>query len=63
MRWVPIVFGIALIAVGAVFTFQGYGTLKGSFMTGSRMWLWVGVACIVAGVIVLVVTFVADRSS
>jgi hypothetical protein len=63
MRWVPIVLGIALIAVGAVFTFQGYGTLKGSFMTGSRMWLWVGIACIVAGVIVLVVTFVADRSS
>jgi hypothetical protein len=63
MRWVPIVLSIALIAVGAVFTFQGYGTLKGSFMTGSRMWLWVGIACIVAGVIVLVITFVADRSS
>ena len=63
MRWVPIVLGIGLIAVGAVFTFQGYGTLKGSFMTGSRMWLWVGIACLVAGVVVLVVTFVADRSS
>jgi len=63
MRWVPIVLGIGLIAVGAVFTFQGYGTLKGSFMTGSRMWLWVGIECIVAGVVVLVVTFVADRSS
>ena len=37
MRWIPIVLGIGLIAVGAVFTFQGYGTLKGSFMTGSRM--------------------------
>jgi hypothetical protein len=63
MRWVSIVLGIGLIAVGAVFTFQGYGTLKGSFMTGSRLWLWVGIACLVAGVIVLVVTFVADRSS
>jgi hypothetical protein len=63
MRWVPIVLGIGLIAVGAVFTFQGYGTLKGSFMTGSRLWLWVGIACLVAGVVVLVVTFVADRSS
>jgi hypothetical protein len=63
MRWVPIVLGVGLIAVGAVFTFQGYGTLKGSFMTGSRTWLWVGIACLVAGVVVLVVTFVADRSS
>jgi len=63
MRWIPIVLGIGLIAVGAVFTFQGYGTLKGSFMTGSRMWLWIGIACLVAGVVVLVVTFVADHSS
>jgi len=63
MRWVSIVLGIGLIAVGAVFTFQGYGTLKGSFMTGSRLWLWVGIACLVAGAVVLVVTFVADRSS
>ena len=63
MRWVPIVFGVGSIVVGAIFTFQGYGTLKGSFMTGSRIWLWVGIACIVAGVVVLVVTLVADRSS
>ena len=53
MRWVPIVLGIGLIAVGAVFTFQGYGTLKGSFMTGSPVGLWIGVACIVTGVVVL----------
>jgi len=63
MRWIAVVLGIGLIAVGAVFTFQGYGTLKGSFMTGSRLWLWVWIGCIVAGVVVLVVTFVADRSS
>jgi len=25
--------------------------------------LWIGIACLVAGVVVLVVTFVADRSS
>jgi hypothetical protein len=62
MRWIPFVLGIGLIAVGAVFTFQGYGTLKGSFMTGSRMWLWVGIACIVAGAIALVITFIARRS-
>ncbi len=62
MRWIAIALGIGLIAVGAVFTFQGYGTLKGSFMTGSRMWLWVGVASVVAGVVVLVITFVANRS-
>jgi hypothetical protein len=62
MRWIAVVFGIGLIAAGAVWTFQGVGTLKGSFMTGSRMWLWIGIACIVVGVVVLVVTFVTDRS-
>ncbi|MDP9301683.1 MAG: hypothetical protein M3P43_12450 [Actinomycetota bacterium] len=61
MRWIAVVLGIGLVAVGAVFTFQGYGTLKGSFMTGSRMWLWVGIAFVVAGLVVLVITFVANR--
>ena len=49
MRWIQPVLGVLLIAVGAVWTFQGYGTLKGSFMTGSPMWLWIGIACIVVG--------------
>jgi hypothetical protein len=62
MRWIAVVLGIGLLAVGAVFTFQGYGTLKGSFMTGSRMWLGIGIACIVAGAVALVITFVTDRS-
>ena len=61
MRWIAIVLGIGLIAVGAVFTFQGYGTLKGSFMTGSRMWLWVGIACVLVGMVVLVLALVANR--
>ena len=61
VRWIAIVLGIGLIAVGAVFTFQGYGTLKGSFMTGSRMWLWVGIACVLVGMVVLVLALVANR--
>ncbi len=62
MRWIAVVLGVGLIAAGAVWTSQGYGTLKGSFMTGSRMWLWIGIACIVLGVVVLVVTFFTNRS-
>jgi hypothetical protein len=60
MRWIAVVLG--LIAAGAVWTFQGYGTLKGSFMTGSRMWFWIGIGCLVAGAVVLVITFVTNRS-
>jgi hypothetical protein len=39
---------------GAVWTLQGIGLLKGSFMTGSALWLWIGVACVVVGVPVAV---------
>ena len=62
MRWIGVVLGVGLILAGAVWTFQGYGTLKGSFMTGSRMWLWIGITCIVVGAVVLVITFVTNRS-
>lgn len=62
MRWIAVVLGVGLILAGAVWTFQGYGTLKGSFMTGSRMWLWIGIACIVVGAVVLVIRFVTNRS-
>lgn len=62
MRWIAVVLGVGLIFAGAVWTFQGYGTLKGSFMTGSHMWLWIGITCIVVGAVVLVITFVTNRS-
>jgi hypothetical protein len=54
MRWIQPVLGVLLIAVGAVWAFQGYGTLKGSFMTGSPMWLWIGIACILVGAVLLI---------
>ena len=53
MRWIQPVLGVLLIAIGAVWTFQGYGTLKGSFMTGSPVWLWIGIACVVVGAVLL----------
>jgi len=56
MRWIQPVLGVLLIAVGAVWTFQGYGTLKGSFMTGSPVWLWIGIACVVVGAVLLIRT-------
>jgi len=41
--------GAVLLAAGSVWTFQGIGALKGSFMTGEPVWLWIGLACIVTG--------------
>jgi hypothetical protein len=53
MRKLALVVGILLLVVGAVWTFQGYGTLKGSFMTGSPAWMWIGIACVVVGALLL----------
>jgi hypothetical protein len=51
--------GAGLIVIGAVWVLQGYGTITGSFMTGSPMWMWIGVACVAAGLALIV----AARSS
>lgn len=48
------VIGIVAIVVGAVWVGQGLGYLPGSFMTGNRFWFWVGAACVLVGLAVLV---------
>jgi len=49
------VVGCLLIAVGAVWFFQGYGA-KGSFMTDSPTWMWIGIVAVVAGAVLVVQT-------
>ncbi len=57
MKKGPVIVGVILVMVGAVFAFQGYGTLKGSVMTGSPFWMWVGIASVIAGAALLARTF------
>lgn len=45
--------GALLVLIGTVWTLQGAGVLPGSFMTGSRFWLVVGLVCVVAGAVLL----------
>jgi hypothetical protein len=40
---------ILLILIGLIWTGQGFGWIKGSFMTGSMFWAIVGLICLVAG--------------
>ena len=63
MRAAQLIAAAILIVVGAVWAFQGYGTLKGGFMTGSPVWFWIGLACVAAGLVVLVLAFVGSRGS
>jgi hypothetical protein len=55
------VLGITLVLTGVVWIFQGAGALKGSFMTGSSFWLWMGVVAAVVGAPLLVAGFRGSR--
>ncbi len=48
MRIGSLILGLIAILVGGVWILQGTGMLPGSFMTGQRMWLVIG---IIVGVI------------
>jgi uncharacterized membrane protein YdbT with pleckstrin-like domain len=46
--------GVIALLIGAVFTGQGANLIPGSFMTGSRMWLVIGLVLAVVGIILIV---------
>ena len=54
MKVGSIVLGVLLLLVGLVWTGQGLGYIRGSFMTGDMKWFWIGVVLIVAGVVLAV---------
>lgn len=60
-RWVGIVVGILLTLIGALWTLQGAGVVTGSFMSGSRLWLIIGVVALIVGVGLLVRTLRGRR--
>jgi hypothetical protein len=41
-RTLPITLGVLMLLIGAIWTFQGLGYLKGSPMTGVRTWAILG---------------------
>jgi hypothetical protein len=49
VRIISVFIGTLAILVGLVFSFQGAGVLPGSFMTGQRMWLVIGIVVAVIG--------------
>jgi hypothetical protein len=53
-RSIGLVLGALLALLGALWTLQGAGLVGGSFMTGSRLWLVIGVVAFIAGVAVVV---------
>lgn len=53
-RSAGIVVGVLLALIGALWTLQGAGVVGGSFMTGSRVWLIIGVVALIVGIGLLV---------
>ena len=52
---VTLVVGILLMAIGAVWFFQGIGSLAGSPMTGVSFWAYAGGATFIVGILLLVI--------
>ncbi len=46
-----IVVGVVAVVVGAVFMGQGANLIPGSFMTGDRTWLGIGLVLAVVGIV------------
>ena len=49
MRRAALVIGLLVGLAGLVFSLQGAGILPGSYMTGDRFWLVVGLLMLVGG--------------
>jgi hypothetical protein len=60
-RRVAVTVGILMLVVGALWTFQGLGYLKGSPMTGVRTWAVIGPIVAGLGVALAIVGFGRSR--
>jgi hypothetical protein len=52
-RTIAMIIGGLAVLVGGVWIGQGAGLIKGSFMTGSRTWLAIGLLCLVVGLLLI----------
>jgi hypothetical protein len=55
-RTILMIIGGLAVLVGGVWIGQGAGLIKGSFMTGSRTWLAIGLLCLVVGLLLIFLT-------
>lgn len=46
--------GVIALILGGVFAGQGLNLIPGSFMTGSRIWLAIGIIIAIVGIILMV---------
>jgi len=49
-----VILGLVGIVIGGIWLLQGLNLLPGSFMTGDSTWVFIGLAVVIAGLVVLV---------
>ncbi|HEY4023130.1 MAG TPA: hypothetical protein VGM75_30885 [Pseudonocardiaceae bacterium] len=52
-NWAFVVVGVVLFLVGLVWTLQGLDIVKGSFMSGAKLWLAIGLLVGIGGLFAL----------
>lgn len=61
-RILPLVIpGVILVAIGLVWTLQGFNVLGGSAMSGSSVWATIGPIVLLIGLVLIVVAVVVRR--
>ena len=55
MKWVLNIVGVLMILIGTVWFLQGINVLLGSFMSGQKQWMIIGLVVAIIGIGLLVV--------
>jgi hypothetical protein len=53
--------GAVISIIWLIWTLQGLGVIPGSFMTGHQTWLYIGLACLVAGILAVIMAVRRQR--
>ena len=53
--------GAVISIVGLIWTLQGLGVIPGSFMTGDQTWLYIGLVCLAAGILAMIIAVRGQR--
>lgn len=51
MRMIGNLLALLVLAIGVLWSLQGLGLVQGSFMTGQKQWLYIGLVTIVVGMV------------
>ncbi|MDX8509389.1 hypothetical protein [Mesorhizobium captivum] len=51
MRLIRNLLALLVLAIGVLWSLQGLGLIQGSFMTGQRQWLYIGLITMLVGLL------------